>query len=88
VHSSVTGSLEALEQTHLKKKRPGQRKPYQELEAGDEIYRETGERRKVERVIDREHDRYREHIEDSSGKEIRHAERALTGGGLLPVIPA
>lgn len=70
--------LEALEQIRLKKKRPGERKPFQEIKAGDEIYRETGERRRVERIIDREHDRYYEHVEDSSGNEIRHVDEPLS----------
>lgn len=78
VHVAITGSLEALEQISLKKKRPGEREPFQEIKAGDEIYRETGERRRVERVIDRERDRYYERIEDLSGDVIRHVDEPLS----------
>jgi uncharacterized protein with von Willebrand factor type A (vWA) domain len=78
VHFIDNVRLEALEQIHLKKKRPGQPRAVQEVKAGDEIFHKTGERRRLVRVIDREQDRYYEHIEDSLGNVIRHVEEPLT----------
>ncbi len=78
VHVTAGVRTEALALARLQQKRRGCSKPIREVKAGDEIYRETGERRRLVRVIDREHDRYYERIEDLSGDVIRHIDEPLS----------
>jgi hypothetical protein len=56
---------------------PDQAKPFREWVAGDELHRATGQRRHVERVIDREHDRYWERIRDEAGDVVREVDEPL-----------
>jgi hypothetical protein len=55
----------------------GKVKPYRVTVTGDEFHRDTGERRRVERVIDREQGRYWERITDPAGKVVREVEEPL-----------
>lgn len=61
-----------------KKKLQGRGKPTVTVKAGSEQYRETGEWRDIERVVDRENDLYRERIVDADGNEIKNVEEPLS----------
>lgn len=56
----------------------GKVKPYREWVSGDELHRDSGERRRVERVIDHENDRYTEHITDAAGNVVRDVDQPLS----------
>jgi hypothetical protein len=56
---------------------PGKVKPYREMWAGDSLHRDTGERRRVERDLDRERDRYWERITGPAGNVVREVEEPL-----------
>jgi hypothetical protein len=63
----------------LKARRRGQGKPFLEQKVGDDLHRKTGTWNRLERVIDREHDRYREHIVDpQSGAVLRDVDEPLS----------
>jgi hypothetical protein len=57
---------------------PGQIKPYREWVSGDELHRDSGERRRVERVIDHERRRYIERITDEAGNVVRDVDEPLS----------
>jgi hypothetical protein len=62
-----------------KASRPGVKKPIAETFQGDDIHRKTGRLSKIERIIDREHDKYRELITDSeTGDVLRECNEPLT----------
>lgn len=66
-------------QLRLKAKRGGKGKPFLTQVMGDELYRDTQEWRRVERVIDRENDRYTERITRSgSGEIIKEVSESLS----------
>jgi hypothetical protein len=71
-------AIKAYEQVGVKKKRPGEKKPYEEIKIGDDLHRNTGQWNRLERIIDRNHDRYFEHIEDAAGNPIRHCDEPLS----------
>jgi hypothetical protein len=70
---------QAFDMLHVKARRgePGQVKPHREMWAGDSLHRDTGERVRVERDVDRDQGRYRERITDPSGNVIREVEEPL-----------
>ena len=57
---------------------PGQVRPFREWLVGDELYRDTGERHRVERVYDHENDRYTKRITDQAGNVIETADKPLS----------
>jgi hypothetical protein len=52
-------------------------KPYRETFNGDDLHRDSGEWRKVTRVIDRENDRYSERVVDEQGRVVREVDEPL-----------
>lgn len=69
-------TLKSYEDTRVKKKRPGT-KPYEKVWTGYS-QSETGEWNWRRRIVDRDHDRYFEHIEDVKGNVIHHVEEPLS----------
>ena len=73
----------------LKHKRPGLKRPVHEQVNRPEVFRKTGEVRRVERMIDRsdpdpENWRYREKITEETGEVMREVDEPLkdhTGRG-------
>ena len=57
---------------------PGQVRPFREWLVGDELYRDTGECRWVERVYDHENDRYTKRITDQAGNVIEEVDKPLS----------
>jgi hypothetical protein len=57
---------------------PGQVRPFREWVAGDELHRNSGKRRRVERVIDRENDWYSERIFNEAGDLVWEVEERLS----------
>jgi hypothetical protein len=77
VTAGDTGKLREL--TRLKVRKGLLRQPELEIKAGDELRFSTGRWSKLERRVDRERDRYLEHIEDAeTGEVIRHVEEPLS----------
>jgi len=63
----------------MKGKHPEGKKPFIEQVSGDDYNRDIGEWRKLERVIDRDNDAYKEVITDpKTGKVIKHCEEPLS----------
>jgi len=69
-----------FDQLRVKARRgePGQVKPFREMVVGDELHRDSGERRRVERIIDHENDWYSERITDEAGRVVRQVEEPLS----------
>jgi hypothetical protein len=66
-------------QLGLKAHRQGKGRPFQEQIAGEDLHRGTGRWYQKRRVIDRENDRYVEHISDpATGEIIRDVDERLT----------
>jgi DNA-directed RNA polymerase subunit RPC12/RpoP len=70
-------------------------KPLQERKSGDELHRDTGEWRDVQRTVDREHDEYHEVITRPTGEVIHEVHEPLsqhrghgTAASTLPDTPA
>ncbi len=62
-----------------KGRRGGKGRPFVEGRVGGELQRSTGRWLRLERVIDRARDWYREHISDPrTGEVVRHVEEPLT----------
>lgn len=60
-------------------KRPGFKKPIYEGVSGDDLHRKTGLWSKLVRIIDRENNRYKEEITNSTnGETLRSVDEALT----------
>ncbi len=78
IESADTGTIESHDLIKLKKKRPGKKKPYEELKVGEDLHRDTGTWSKLDRRIDRENDRYQEHIENAEGRVVRHVDEPLS----------
>ncbi len=63
----------------MKVKHPGEKKPFIEQVSGDDLFRDTGVWRKLDRVIDRDNAAYKEVITDpKTGKVIKHCEEPLS----------
>jgi hypothetical protein len=59
--------------------RCGARKWFAQIEKGSSFFLKTGRWHRLERLIDRARNRYREHIIDSeTGRVVRHVEEPLT----------
>ena len=57
----------------------GSRKWFAQIETGSSLFHETGRWHRLERLIDRARNWYREHITDTAtGQVIRHVEEPLT----------
>ena len=76
--SIPAGSLVMRSQLGIKAMRPGQKKPFVEQKIGADFYRDSGTWRKIERVINRDTDSYREVITDADGREVRRCEEPLS----------
>lgn len=73
-HGVITGR----EQLQLKKKRRGEKKPFEEIKTGDDLFHKTGQWNRITQVVDRDDDRYFKHIEDADGNVIRHTDKRLS----------
>lgn len=62
----------------LKKFTSGKKKAQQEAVIGDDLHRDTGEWRKLERNIDRENDRYTETVINSAGNVVNQSDEPLS----------
>ena len=58
--------------------RKGRKKVLQEQKIGDDFHRKSKSWRKLERVIDRENNRYKETVTDSSGKVLLSCDEPLS----------
>ncbi len=90
---SLRGTVTPHSGRHLKARhgQPGRVAPHLEIVAGADQFRETGEWRQVERVIDRENDRYTERIVDADGNVVREVDEPLsrhTGRGAAKPPPS
>ncbi len=75
IHEKVT----AREKLGLKHKRPGFKKPIYEEVRGDDLHRKTGLWSKLLRIIDRQHNRYKEEIVNSeTGEVLRSVDHPLS----------
>jgi hypothetical protein len=78
---SVGGSLELHSKLDLKKFRANESRTKglaNHTRTGDDLHRDTGQWRRVTRVIDYENDAYFEHIEDHDGNVVRHVDEPLS----------
>lgn len=58
---------------------PGEIRPFLEVQIGDDLFRDTGEWNRREKIEDRENDRYMEHIVNPrTGEVIHHCEEPLS----------
>jgi hypothetical protein len=75
----ISGTV-GLRTTLSFKARRGERgRPFREGKVGDDLHRESGHWYRLERIVDRDGDRYRETISDPrTGKVIRHLEEPLS----------
>jgi hypothetical protein len=80
VNVSLTDTLQVRERLNLKARHGdvGEVKPYREQTSGDELHRDSGEWRRVSRVVDREHNRYTERIVDAAGNVVRDVDEPLS----------
>lgn len=79
VHAKAERVMEVHESAHLKARMPGEEQQYLEVEAGDSLYVKTGEYNQLKRVIDRQNDRYQEHIVNPrTGEVIRDVDEPLS----------
>ncbi len=79
VEVAITEVVTVKEKLGLKAKHSGLKKPFFESVSGNDLHRGTGQWNKLERIIDRENNKYREEITDPiTGKVIRLCEEPLT----------
>jgi len=74
----VTDTITMRDSLDLKAKRPGMKRPFIEQRVGHEQRRDSGRWSKIRRVIDRENDRYIEHITDDDGNVVRDVDVPLS----------
>lgn len=76
---TINSSIPFHSKVGYKAKRRGKGKPFIEGVAGDDLHRATGKWNRLERMIDRENDRYKEVIIDlETGRVVRHVEEPLS----------
>lgn len=79
VNLRVSDTVSVHEQVALEAKRPGQRRPFREVRAGDDLHRKTGRWNERHRVIDRDADLYEEKIADpETGEVLRDVREPLS----------
>jgi hypothetical protein len=74
----LTETLTFHERLGTKQRRAAGGKPPRETVTGDDLHRDSGEWRRLDRVIDRERDEYHEVIRDSSGVIIHECHEHLS----------
>lgn len=75
----VTEKITVRQKTGLKHLRPGSKKPIYESIQGDDLHRISGQWNHLSREIDRENNRYREHIANPvTGDVIRSVDEPLS----------
>lgn len=78
-NSFISESVILREKIGLRLKRPGHKKAIFESVSGADLHRKTGRWNELIREIDRQNDRYREHIVNSeTGEVIRSVDEPLT----------
>lgn len=78
VHVHATETITVRERLDLKAKRPGMKRPFQELRQGDDFHRKSERWRKIRRLIDRDNNRYVEHIVDDKDNVVRDVDVPLS----------
>jgi DNA-directed RNA polymerase subunit RPC12/RpoP len=68
----ISGTIEVHEKLGLKARHGATGKPFLESVSGDDLHRKSGKWMTLERVIDRENDRYKEVVTDPVTGEIIH----------------
>lgn len=75
----IDATLQLHSQVGIKARHGIAGRPFLESKVGDDQYRKTGEWHSLERVIDRENDRYKEIISNpKTGEVIHHCEEPLS----------
>lgn len=78
-HVTVTDEIRFHEKLGMKARHSEPGKPYFESVSGSDIHRQSGNWMKLERIIDRENDHYREVVTDpKTGKVIHYCEEPLS----------
>lgn len=70
---TISDTITIHEMLGTKAKRPGDKRPFIEQKAGEDFHRDSQGWRKLERIIDRDNDSYKETITDPKTGEIFHA---------------
>lgn len=78
VDMHVAETITLHERLDLKAKRLGSKRPFMEQRVGDDQNRKSGRWSKIHRLIDRENDRYVEHIADEEGIVVRDVDVPLS----------
>ena len=79
INVQLDGAITFHSSLDLKVKRGGRGRPALHLRTGDDLTRSTGRWARLDRIIDRENDRYAEHIEDAeTGRVLRHVDEPLS----------
>ncbi|MFT3916567.1 MAG: hypothetical protein QM704_21555 [Anaeromyxobacteraceae bacterium] len=79
IHEEIGDHCHAHDRVGFKVKQPGKKDPVLEGLSGDEIRKATGGWVKKDRLIDREHDRYVEHVVDiETGEVLRNCDEPLS----------
>lgn len=75
----LSGEITPRSMVKFKARHENRGKPFAWGKVGSDLYRKTGQWRRLERVFDRLNDWYREHISDRrTGKVIKHLEEPLS----------
>jgi hypothetical protein len=72
VHVTDTDCAEGHEDAFLKARKPGSKKPYLEIKAGESLEHSTGLWRDRVQRVDREQDQYHKVIKDQTTGEVLH----------------
>ncbi len=72
INVAVSGTIEVHRKVKLMGRRPGMKRPFIEQTAGDDLHRKTGRWMKLQRIIDRENDRYYERVTDPRSGNVVH----------------
>jgi len=75
---TLTSTVQIRTLLDMKGRHQGETRPFVESKQGNELFQATGEWRTVRRVVDREHDRYTEHITDAAGNVVRDVDEPLS----------
>jgi hypothetical protein len=77
--ATLTSTAQVRSRIDTKARREGARKAFLEERSGDDLWRKFGKWMKLTRLVDRDRDRYFEHIEDpETGEVARHVDEPLS----------
>src|SRR6266851_644473 len=79
IEETISDTITFRESISIKAKSPGEKRPFMEEKAGDDLHRATGRWNKLTRLIDRRGDHYFEEIIDGeTGETIRRVDEPLS----------